>query len=60
MENVMTIPEVADYLKMSKSKLYILVQRGSIPHIKIGRNVRIKEGDLQRWLENHKEKALIS
>jgi putative molybdopterin biosynthesis protein len=48
---VLTIPEVAHYLKMSKSKIYDLVSRKEIPHLKIGRNVRIRQADLQRWME---------
>jgi excisionase family DNA binding protein len=48
---VLTIPEVARYLKMSKSKVYYLVQQRKIPHIKIGRNVRVRERDIQLWLE---------
>jgi excisionase family DNA binding protein len=50
MDKIMTIPEVATYLQISKSKVYYLVQRGEIPHIKIGRNVRIREVDLAKWL----------
>ena len=46
METIYTIPEVADYLKMSKSKVYDLVKQEKIPFIKIGRNVRIRESDL--------------
>ena len=35
MEMTYTIPEVAEYLKMSKSKVYTLVKKGWIPFIKI-------------------------
>ncbi|MCC7360556.1 MAG: helix-turn-helix domain-containing protein [Anaerolineales bacterium] len=49
-DNVMTVPEVARYLKLSKSKVYCLVQQRQIPHIKIGRNVRVREKDVQAWL----------
>ena len=49
-DNVMTVPEVARYLKLSKSKVYGLVQQRQIPHIKIGRNVRVREKDVQAWL----------
>lgn len=48
----MTIPEVADYLKVSSTKLYAMVQRDEIPHIKLGRNVRIKQSDLRKWMED--------
>jgi excisionase family DNA binding protein len=52
-ENIYTIPEVAEYLKISKSKVYALVQQGKIPHVRIGRNVRIRETDLKRWIEKN-------
>ena len=51
MDQFFTIPEVARLLKISKSKIYDLVQRGKIPHIRIGRNVRITESALKQWLE---------
>ena len=51
MDIIYTIPEVAEYLKMSKSKLYDLVKRKKIPYIRIGRNVRIRQSDLDEWLE---------
>lgn len=51
MDEIFTIPEVAKYLKMSKSKLYYLVQRNQIPHVRIGRNVRIRKSDLNAWIE---------
>ncbi len=51
MEKIYAIPEIADYLKMSKSKVYDLVKKEKIPFIKIGRNVRIRETDLDQWLD---------
>ena len=48
---ILTIPEVARYLKISKSKIYNLVSKKEIPHLKIGRNVRIRQTDLQKWME---------
>ncbi len=55
MEAILTIPEVARYLKISKSKIYYLVQRREIPHFRIGRNVRIKESELMKWLDMHQD-----
>jgi excisionase family DNA binding protein len=49
-EKIMTIPEVASFLKMSKAKIYYLIDRREIPHLKIGRNVRVLESDLIKWL----------
>jgi excisionase family DNA binding protein len=52
---ILTIPEVASYLKISKSNVYYLVQKRKIPHIRIQRNVRIFETDLIEWLKKQKE-----
>ncbi len=52
-EPLYTIPEVAQYLKLSKSKVYYLVQRGYLPHVRIGKNLRIREQQLQDWLEKN-------
>ena len=51
LDPIMTVPETAEYLKLSKSKVYYLVQRNQIPHLKIGKNVRIRKEDLLVWLE---------
>jgi len=50
-EKVFMIPEVAAYLKISKSKIYYLVSQKQIPHLKVGRNVRICESGFLKWLE---------
>jgi excisionase family DNA binding protein len=50
LEAILTVPEVAQYLKMSKAKVYYLIQRKHIPHVRIGRNVRVRESDLVKWI----------
>jgi len=50
-DRIMTISEVASYLKVSKAKIYLMIQRGQIPYIRLDRNVRVKESHLQKWLE---------
>lgn len=57
MERIMTVPAVAEYLKMSKAKIYMLIQKKKLPHIKIGKNVRVKESDLVAWLDKQTEPA---
>jgi excisionase family DNA binding protein len=48
---ILTVPEIAHYLKISKAKIYYLVSKKEIPHLKIGRNIRIRQRDFQLWLE---------
>ena len=52
MEKIFTVPEVAEYLKMSKAKVYYLLNNREIPHLKLGRNVRIRKSDLDKYLED--------
>ena len=53
MDKFYTVPEVAKILKISRSKMYRLVQLGKIQHVKIGGNVRIAESDLKSWINEH-------
>jgi excisionase family DNA binding protein len=34
-----------------------LISRKQIPHLRIGRNVRVRESDLMKWLEERAENA---
>jgi excisionase family DNA binding protein len=53
MDEILTVPQVARYLKISRSKAYYLVQQKKIPYIRIGRNVRVREADLEKWIESN-------
>ena len=41
---VLTVDELANYLKLSKSTLYHLVRRGDVPNQTIGRHRRFYRG----------------
>jgi len=49
--SVLTIEELAVYLKIPKSTLYKLVREGRIPSQKIGRHWRFRKGAIDLWLE---------
>jgi excisionase family DNA binding protein len=51
LDTVYTVPQVAEYLQISPSKLYLMIQKGEMPHVKIGKNVRILESDLTLYIE---------
>lgn len=56
-DKILTVKEVADYLQISKAKIYMLISRNQIPHIKILRNVRVRESDLLQWLDKQTVKC---
>jgi excisionase family DNA binding protein len=50
-DDILTIDELAAYLKISKSTLYKLVREGKIPAQKIGRHWRFRKKVIDQWLE---------
>ena len=48
---VMTIDDLAEYLKIPKSTVYKLVQEGQIPGQKVGRHWRFRRETIDRWLD---------
>ncbi len=47
MEKLLTVQEVADYLGLTARTIYNYIQNKTLPAIKIGREWRVKEKDLQ-------------
>lgn len=50
-DQVMTLDELAVYLKLPKSTLYKLVQEGRIPGQKLGKQWRFGKSAIDRWLD---------
>lgn len=50
-DTVLTIDELARYLKVSKSTLYKLCQAGQVPGRKIGRHWRFSRTVIDEWLK---------
>lgn len=48
---ILTIDELAAYLKIPKSTVYKLAQEGRIPGQKVGRHWRFRQDAIDRWLE---------
>ena len=48
---IMTIEEVAKYLKLKPQTIYKWAQDGGIPAIKIQKEWRFKKSILDRWLD---------
>jgi excisionase family DNA binding protein len=49
---LMTIPQVVQALRLSRTKVYDLINSGQLPVIRIGRSVRVRSTDLERWVES--------
>jgi excisionase family DNA binding protein len=54
-DEVMTIEELSGYLKVSKSTLYQLAQKGVLPGMKVGKHWRFHKNAVVEWLTRHPE-----
>jgi excisionase family DNA binding protein len=52
-DEVFTVDEMAVYLKISKSTLYQLAQKGRIPASKVGKHWRFHKATIEEWLRRH-------
>ncbi|MFY7878062.1 MAG: helix-turn-helix domain-containing protein [Pirellula sp.] len=52
-DDVLTIDELAAYLKIAKSTLYKLAQEGRLPGQKVGKHWRFRKVSIDRWLEEN-------
>jgi len=56
-ENLMTIEEVADYLRVKKRTVYEWLKQGKIPAFKTVGQWRFKKEKIDRWLESSQENS---
>lgn len=47
----LSVPDAADYLGISAITVRRLIARGDLPHARLGRAIRIRLVDLDRYLE---------
>lgn len=52
-ENLLTIKQVAKYLKVDKFTVYRLVSKNKLPAFKVGNQWRFKRATIDSWLEQN-------
>jgi excisionase family DNA binding protein len=53
MEDIMTLEEVAKYLKVKPQTIYTWAQDGKIPAAKLGKEWRFRKSVIDRWFNEH-------
>jgi excisionase family DNA binding protein len=56
-KEIMTVPEVAEYTRMSALSVRRLLKRKILPGVKLGRHWRLRRVDVDRLLDPNKEDA---
>lgn len=53
-DEILTLKEVADYLKLAEKTAYRLAAEGKLPGFKVGGSWRFKQSDIESWIEAKK------
>ncbi|HIF9244412.1 TPA: methylation-associated defense system helix-turn-helix domain-containing protein MAD1 [Photobacterium damselae] len=54
-DQILTLKEVAAYLKLAEKTAYRLVSEGKLPGFKVGGSWRFKKEDLDKWIDEQKD-----
>ena len=57
---IMTVQEVAQYLRLAEATVYKLAQAGEIPGVKVGRAWRFKRELIDEWFREQAVRSLES
>jgi excisionase family DNA binding protein len=53
-EEILTVREVAEFLKVTERTIYRLATEGQIPSFKVGGSWRFQRSDLTQWMNEQK------
>lgn len=53
MTDLLTVEELQEYLKISRSKAYELANTVGFPTLRIGRAIRIPKDKLEEWIKEN-------
>ncbi len=56
-DQILTLKEVAAYLKLAEKTAYKLAAEGKLPGFKVGGSWRFKTEDIDHWIEEQKKRA---
>ncbi len=54
-DEILTLKEVAKYLKLAEKTAYRLAAEGKLPGFKVGGSWRFKEEDIEMWIQKQKK-----
>ncbi len=49
-DKVLTVPDVATFLRIPRSSVSRLVREGKLPAFKVGKHYRFVQGEVQDWV----------
>jgi excisionase family DNA binding protein len=56
--NIMTVRDVADYLRLSEAKVYRMAKGGEVPALRMGKSWRFRKDLIDDWIRREAEGSL--
>jgi PTS system nitrogen regulatory IIA component len=57
-EPLMSVKELAEYLQVDMSTVYLWSQRGQIPAMKVGKMWRYRRSEIEEWLNQRRSQPI--
>ncbi len=57
-DQLMSVKDLADYLQVNISTVYLWSQRGQIPAMKVGNMWRYRRSEIEEWLNQRRTPAI--
>jgi excisionase family DNA binding protein len=58
--HIMTVHDIALYLRLSEAKVYKLAKEGQLPALRVGKSWRFRKDLIDEWIRRETELALES
>ncbi len=55
---IMTVHDIAMYLRLSEAKVYKLAKDGQLPALRVGKSWRFRKDLIDEWMRREMEQAL--
>jgi len=56
-DEILTVPQVANMLHKGSNTIYMLCERRSLPHFRVGQSIRFRRSRLIAWMEEQENAA---
>ena len=56
-KKLMDVDDLADYLKLNRSTVYGMAQKGKLPGLKVGGSWRFKPEDVEKWIQDQRRET---
>jgi excisionase family DNA binding protein len=55
---IMTVHDIAVYLRLSEAKVYKLAKEGQLPALRVGKSWRFRKDTIDEWMRRQMEQTL--